>query len=211
METEKRFFNSEIEVRAADGKTTLRAYAVKYNELSRPIGWGFREQFAPGAFDEILKADSRQIEFDTICRYEHEITIGRRSSNTLRIGTDKTGLWYEIDVPGTTTGKDLVELVNRGDIRHSSFAFIVAPMGDEWSQNETDGEIRTVTKVAYLKDVAPVSDPAYPQTEGIESVKRSHDKWKESLNELEKYDKEKDWKAQYRVRQLDLINKQLNF
>ena len=39
METEKRFFNSEIEVRAADGKTTLRAYAVKYNELSRPIGW----------------------------------------------------------------------------------------------------------------------------------------------------------------------------
>jgi len=199
-------------LRAVDGKNILRAYAVKYNQLSRRIGWGFREQFTPGAFDDALEADFSQVGNDTICRFEHDTILGRRSSGTLTVGSDDIGLWYEIDVPKTSTGNDLVELVNRKDIRHSSFAFIVAPMGESWAEDDENGEIRTINKVSRLADVSPVSDPAYPQTEGFESVKRSFEDWKKENNpEPEPENENKNWKAHYRARQLELINKHLNF
>lgn len=208
---EQRFFNSEIELRADDGKNIIRGYAVKYDQLSRPIGWGFREKFSRGAFDSILASDTKNVEFDTICKFEHDITLGRRSSGTLQIGSDEIGLWYEIDLPGTTTGKDVAELVRRGDIRHSSFAFIVAKGGEQWEEREADGEVRTINKVSYLKDVSPVSDPAYPQTEGLESVKRSYEEWKKENKPENEEEIKEDWNAQYRARHLELLNKQLNF
>ena len=44
----------------------------------------------------------------------------------LRLWTDQRGLGYEIDVPDTTAGRDILEYVRRGDVRHSSFAFYAA-------------------------------------------------------------------------------------
>jgi hypothetical protein len=53
------------------------------------------------------------------------------------------------------------ELVQRGDIRHSSFAFRVHPGGDEWGVTEQNFPLRTLHSVE-LVDVAPVLSPGYP-------------------------------------------------
>ena len=54
-----------------------------------------------------------------------------------------------------------MEYVQRGDIRHSSFAFRVFPGGDEWGVSEFNYPMRTLHAVELI-DVAPVLDPAYP-------------------------------------------------
>jgi len=85
--------------------------------------------------------------------------LGRVSSGTLRISTDKRGLFYEVDLPNTTYANDLAELMKRGDVNQSSFAFLIEQ--DKWEQR--DGvTYRIIEKVSRLLDVSPVSQPAYP-------------------------------------------------
>jgi phage head maturation protease len=40
-------------------------------------------------------------------------------AGTLRISTDKRGLFYEVDLPNTTYANDLAELMKRGDVNQS--------------------------------------------------------------------------------------------
>jgi phage head maturation protease len=61
----------------------------------------------------------------------------------------------------------------------SSFAMRVAPGGDTW--HEEDGVVvRTIYKIAELRDVGPVSFPAYPDSS---AAQRSLDAWKQAKNE----------------------------
>src|SRR5258707_9870956 len=56
---------------------------------------------------------------------------------------------------------DVRELVQRGDIRFSSFAFRCHAGGDEWGITDQNFPRRTLHDVE-LVDVAPVLTPAYP-------------------------------------------------
>lgn len=164
---EVRTFRSEVEFRASkdgSGPGTLFGYAAKYNKLSRNLG-GFVERIAPGAFDKCL-ADGVRI----MARYNHEVLLGTTDAGTLRVWSDDEGLPYELDLPDTTAGRDLAVMSERRDVRFSSFAFHVAPGGDEWGFTEQDFPLRTLTGV-QLVDVAPVDDPAYLDTEsGLRSL-----------------------------------------
>ena len=115
---------------------------------------GFYEQIASGAFDSVLDNDTR-----AYFNHDENLLLGRVSSGTLRIGSDERGLWYEIDLPNTSYAKDLVELMKRGDVTQSSFAFLIER--DRWE--ERDGKTyRIIEKVSRLLDVSPVAQPAYP-------------------------------------------------
>lgn len=132
---------------------TIRGYAAVFNSPSEDLG-GFVEYIAPGAFDSVMNDDVRGF-------YNHDwnYLLGRVSSGTLRIFVDEVGLGYEIDLPNTSYANDLAELMKRGDVNQSSFAFMIE--SDKW---EVKGKqnIRTITKVSRLIDVAPVVIPAYP-------------------------------------------------
>lgn len=179
---------SGIEIREKDGQKYLFGYAVKYNQLSRIIGWGFRERFVDGAFDSIINSEDYKtnIEADTVCYYSHStgmLPLGRRSAGTLEIGTDETGLWYECQLPKTTFAADLEECLKRGDIRHSSFEFIVGMDGKTtWVDDPEQGEIRTVEKVQYLGAVNPVMNPAY-ESSTAEVAKREFEAAKAERNQ----------------------------
>jgi uncharacterized protein len=58
-----------------------------------------------------------------VCRYDHDknMLLGTTDAGTLRVGTDSRGLEYEVDPPKARA--NILELVERGDIRSSSFAF----------------------------------------------------------------------------------------
>ena len=73
---------------------------------------------------------------------------------------DIHGLRYEIDPPDTQRGRDLVELIRRGDVRSSSFGFMV---NRENLRRDKTGPLRELLDVRLL-DVSPVVIPAYPAT-----------------------------------------------
>ena len=152
-ETETRSTIGRVEVRAAAAGSApvIGGYAAKFGLWSQDLG-GFRERVAPSAFRKTI-ADGA----DVLARVEHQVLIGRTSSGTLRLLPDDVGLGYEVDVPDTTVGRDLLVMVGRGDITGSSFAF--RTILDEW---DLEGEVplRTLVETA-LVDVAPTHDPAY--------------------------------------------------
>ena len=132
---------------------TIRGYAAVYNSDSEWMG-GFYEQIETGAFDDVMDNDVR-----AYFNHDENLLLGRVSSGTLRIGTDKRGLFYEVDLPNTSYANDLVELMKRGDVNQSSFAFLIDQ--DRWEQR--DGKTyRIIEKVSRLLDVSPVAQPAYP-------------------------------------------------
>ena len=132
---------------------TIRGYAAVYNSDSEWMG-GFYEQIAKGAFDDVMDNYT-----GAYWNHDESLLLGRVSSGTLRMSTDDRGLYYEVDLPNTSYANDLVELMKRGDVNQSSFAFLIER--DRWE--ERNGKTyRIIEKVSRLLDVSPVSQPAYP-------------------------------------------------
>lgn len=159
-ELERRFTPGQVEVRAAaTEKRTIGGYAAKFNRASQNLG-GFIEVIAPAAFNR-----SRGNGFpDVMARYNHDdnMLLGTSNARTLQLEVDDIGLLYSVDLPQSRA--DVYELVQRGDVGKSSFAFrVIGDDGDEWGLSEQNFPQRTLLSVE-LHDVAPVNVPAYNDT-----------------------------------------------
>lgn len=172
---ERRFTTGKVELRAAEGKTpTIRGYAAAFDSPSENLG-GFIEVIAKGAFDDVLKDDVR-----ALFNHDANLILGRTKSGTCTIGVDDTGLFYEITPADTQTARDLTVSLKRGDVDQSSFAFAVKREGQDWKDHPDNPAmmIRTITKVARLYDVSPVTYPAYPDTEASARTLQEARAWK---------------------------------
>ncbi|MFI6944988.1 HK97 family phage prohead protease [Streptomyces sp. NPDC050422] len=155
---ESRALVRALSARSAGSARTIRGYGIVFHALSARMGSpAFVEQISPTAWNPA--ADP----YDVIATFGHDEKqfLGRRSANTLRLGTDATGIWYEVDLPNTTAGNDLFELVKRGDVTGSSFTFRVDD--DEWHKAADGTPLRTVTRMRVF-ELGPVLNPAYPDT-----------------------------------------------
>lgn len=156
-DVERRFTPGTVELRAGgEAKKWIGGYGSVFGKVSRNLG-GFVEIVGSGAFN-----GSRAAGFPgVVARYNHDqnMLLGTTAGGTLQLRVDNAGLWYEVEPPAARA--DILELVSRGDIRHSSFAFRVMPNGDEWTTSDQGYPMRTLHDV-QLFDVAPVVDPAYP-------------------------------------------------
>lgn len=145
-----------IEVRSENEVTDGRlvGYASVFSEYSPQPG--HFEAIHDRAFDDVLGGD-------TLALWNHNMdyVLGRTTSGTLKLSTDSRGLHYELDLPDTRYARDLRVLVERGDVRGSSFGFI--PGEDEWT-TRARRRIRTHLKIQRLIDVSPVAMPAYEST-----------------------------------------------
>lgn len=184
QDKEVRYLNHPVEVRAGeDGKEsrTITGYAMVFE--SESLDMGFTEVIRRGAITEELINNS-----DVIACWMHNPSwMLARSVNgegTLKLELDDTGLKYTFEAPNTSTGNDVLELIKRGDVKGSSFAFVVAPEGDEWIDRGDGNYIRYINRIAGLYDVSPVVNPAY---EGTSVSARS----KEQLENLKKEAEEK--------------------
>lgn len=159
MQIEARMLNEPVSVRADGDTKTLTGYAAVFNRET-VIGDFFRETIEPGAFRSAVKADDVRGLFN----HDPNMVLGRTSSGTMRLEEDETGLRYVIDPPDTTLGRDVMALVSRGDITGSSFGFTVKR--DSWTRPSVAGELplRTIHEFDWLRDVGPVTFPAYEET-----------------------------------------------
>jgi len=166
---EKRTFEIEgLEIRKSkDGKRTIAGHAAVFNRVADG-GW-FREQVAPGAFKDSLGVDDVR----ALWNHDPNHVLGRNKAGTLRLSEDERGLAIEIDPPDTQTARDLVVLIERGDVSQMSFGF--QTIKDSWETKDGDKDIRTLEKVK-LWDVSPVTFPFYKDTD---VAVRSHEEWQQ--------------------------------
>ena len=151
---ERRFTLFPVETRAKELR--IGGYAAVFDAPSQNLG-GFVEVVNRSFFNK-SRGDGWP---DVIARYNHDdgMLLGTTGGGTLRLKVDDTGLDYEVDLPQARA--DVHELVQRGDVRKSSFAF--RTFDDEWGVSEFGFPQRTLVS-GQLVDVAPVNTPAYHDT-----------------------------------------------
>ncbi|MFE0020527.1 phage major capsid protein [Amycolatopsis sp. NPDC059021] len=159
MTTERRDYARPVELRSEGETTTIRGYAYVFGALSHDLG-GFRERVEPGAGRESLARNEMLATFN----HNADAPLARTGAG-LRVGEDDTGGWYEIDLPDTSTARDVAELIRRGVVAGSSFTFSLPDPGTDQDWTETpDGEvIRTLRRIDVV-ELGPVTTPAYPDT-----------------------------------------------
>lgn len=139
-----------IEVRARGRR--LEGYAALFGTEAR-IGT-FRETIRAGAFSGSLKRD-------VLALVDHDPgkVLARTKSGTLRLAEDTRGLAFDLDIPDTTLGRDVLALAERGDIGGMSFGFTVPQGGDHWS-----GDARELRSVTLYEVSVVLAFPAYEGT-----------------------------------------------
>ncbi|MBB5804661.1 HK97 family phage prohead protease [Saccharothrix ecbatanensis] len=157
--------DSQFETRAEGKGFRIGGYASVFDKRSQNLG-GFVEIVQGGAFSKTIN------ESDVRALWNHNAdhVLGRNKAGTLRMSEDSTGLFYEVDLPDTQTGRDIYESIQRGDVTQSSFGF--STIEDGWGLTEDDFPVRTLKEVV-LYDVSPVTYPAYLDASiGVRAIER---------------------------------------
>jgi HK97 family phage prohead protease len=151
----------DLEIRVGEGEKgrLLSGYAARYNILSNDLG-GWRERIMPGAFKATLDAGA---DVRSLIDHDSGKLLGRTTAATLRLSEDAKGLRFEVDVPDTTYGNDLLVSVKRGDVRANSFGFITPPGGDRFKP-EGKTYVRELLNVDLREVSVVMSTAAYPGT-----------------------------------------------
>jgi len=194
------------EVRKSDdGVTTIEGYAAVFNKLSDDLG-GFKEKIKRGFFSDVMEDDVR-----ALFNHDSNWVMGRTTNNTLTLNEDNKGLGVSFIPPNTTQARDVITLVERGDIDQMSFQWITAE--DKWDESDMSNIVRTLIKAKELLDVSLVTFPAYPQT--IADVRSARQVFKWHLEELQEQSAKEEKREQDREhisvlrKKLILLDKEL--
>lgn len=198
---EVRYFDTppQLEVRTEGSKRIVSGYGIVFNKLSRTLGGWFKERIDPGAVSEEL------LRRDVLALFNHDMNyvLARTASKTLTLEVDETGVKYRFEAPDTTAGNDLIVMLERGDISHSSFSFYTGEA--RWEEDEEGNDVRVVTNISSIIDMGPVTNAAYlDTTAGMDGVKRSYDEWKQERMEKEEvYDDMPDYELELELLKLN--------
>lgn len=132
---------------------TLFGYAARFGQPA--LIEGFTEIILPGAFKRSL-AGPAAASIRAVYEHDDAALLGRVGAGTLRLSEDDVGLAFELDLPDTSLGRDLSELVKRGDVAGCSFGFV--PVKEDWQ-----GELRSLQDVD-LHEITITANPAYTTT-----------------------------------------------
>lgn len=150
----------EVQCRATIEGNTLIGHGAVFNQRAQVPG-GY-EELATGAFDEVLARDDTDA--TSLINHDPAYLLGRQAAGTLRLRTDDEGLVFEVDLPDTTYANDLKTLVSRGDMRGASFGFIPNLDKSTWTRAADGAQVHKINVVSYLRDIGPVTFPAYSGT-----------------------------------------------
>jgi len=135
----------------------VEGYAIRFNEpaVFDVFGTEYKEVIVPEAIED---ADMS----DVPLKYNHSddvMIMARTRNKTLELIPDEQGLKIRARLANTNAGRDLYELIRRGDIDKMSFAFTVRE--DSYDRKT---RTRTIRKIKKIWDVSAVDTPAYEST-----------------------------------------------
>jgi len=150
--------NSEF--RVLEESRQITGYALLFNSESNDLG-GFTEIITPDSLNGVLEKS------DVLALYNHDddkvLARNTNGTGTLTLTIDTKGLIYSFDAPKTALGDEVLNAIQRGDLRNSSFAFTVTKEGQRL-ERRGDKYIRTITQFDKIWDCSPVFRPAYSNT-----------------------------------------------
>lgn len=192
------FRNLEEDSRRLEGR------AIVFDSYSNNLG--FYEKINRSAVTQELINNS-----DIIFTFNHDpnqlLARFRNGGGSLDVELREDGVYFSFDIPNTTLGNDIYELIKRGDISNCSFCFTVADEKDSQKWEKRDGKMyREIMKISGLYDLSAVTYPAYSDTDinarSIEArniaeeeldkiIKEAEEKMKEQEQEKENREEEK--------------------
>lgn len=146
---------------------TIEGYSIVFGKESRIMYDAERKRF----FTEVIERSAVTEELLNRCDIkavlEHDkrrlLARCRYGKGSLSLSIDDYGLQYRFVAPRTSDGDFAKEMIERGDIFGSSFAYYVDDKDkNKVSYSKKDGILlRTVHAIDYISDISPVSDPAF--------------------------------------------------
>lgn len=143
----------------------IEGYAIVFERESRVMYDLEKKRF----FIEVIKSGAisdellRSCDIKALLEHNKQRLLARcnNGEGSLSLDIDDYGCMYRFNSPNTQDGEYAIEMIRRGDLFGSSFAYITDEKRNiEYSQR--DGLlIRTVNKIDKIFDISIVSDPAY--------------------------------------------------
>lgn len=192
---EIRSYGGEAAPKVTEGRT-VEGYALVFNQRSvvmydKDEKKLFHEVISPSAAsDELLqRSDIR-----ALVEHNAERLLARSNNGvgTLTLSFDEHGLKYRFDAPNTNDGSYALEMVGRGDIQGSSFAYRSISKGAvTWAKEANGMWLRTVNRFDVIADITITSRPAFTGTEvNVRSIQDLEPEQKENyqnqINQLRK-------------------------
>lgn len=149
-------FRSEQLKSSDDDDMTVSGYFAVFDQPTE-LWPGENEVIKRGAFTASLKKE----EVVALWNHDSQKVLGRTSNDTLELEEDEHGLRGTLHIAPTTYGKDVYQLIKRGDLVGCSFGFFV----DDYRDIAKDGTVTHEITKAQLLEVSVVTWPQYEQTE----------------------------------------------
>lgn len=182
-----------IESSFQENDNIIEGYAIRFNTVSEILYDKEKRRF----FKEIIDReainqeliDNSDIKF--LFNHDKERLLARRNrgQGSLNVELREDGVYFSFEIPNTSIGNDLREMIKRNEVTTCSFAFVD---GDniEWDFSNREIPTRTVKSIRGLFDLSAVFDAAYSQTEiscrslneMIEAQTQTDETWKQELN-----------------------------
>ena len=176
----KRSFEITYRAKKDSEKKVIQGYAVVFDSWTDISSWGeiWKECIRKGAFTQSLKENS------ILALYNHDFNnvLARKDVN-MKLVEDNKGLYFEIELPDTTQGNDLYELIDKGIVNQCSFSGYVRK--NLWSEDNGGNVLREILEIDLIEiTITPI--PAYEVTEA--EVKRSREIKSTKENKEDKLD-----------------------
>jgi len=197
MDKEKKYeirsFGGDAAPKSEGESRTVEGYAIVFNQRSQVMwDWmnnrSFVEEIKPTAVNDALL---RSCDIKALLEHNYNRMIARsyKGAGTLKLSLDAVGLKYRFDAPNTEDGNYALEMVKRGDLFGSSFAYTADEKVNVTYRKDGDTVVRIVNKIDHLYDVSIVSDPAYMGTSvETRSLEKYYEKGSPAPDDLFKQD-----------------------
>ena len=175
------------ELRSENGGRHISGKAISFDTQSNDIG--FIEILHRGCISQEL-IDSSNIVFLYNHDYNQVIARANKGKGTLNIDLRDDGVYFDLEVPNTTMGNDLLENIRLGNITQCSFGFRYSNEEGAY-KDEKIGDVwyRNVYKIGELYDLSAVTYPAYDDTY-VNARMQERSKMEDKLKETEEIQKE---------------------
>lgn len=151
---------------ASGGETrVIEGYAIVFNQRSQLLPDWEKYRMVEETIPPTAVSSDMLTRCDVIANLEHDssrmLARCKRGQGTLTLTVDTIGLKYRFEAPHTIDGDYALEMVRRGDLFGSSFAYSTDEAANVRYAKDGDTLVREVTRIDAIYDVAIVTNPAY--------------------------------------------------